>query len=165
MISAAKLRANRANARHSTGPKSPAGKARSARNAHRHGLASPARSDPALAAAIDSLALAITAAEANAENMALARKIAEAQIDLVRIQQIRLEVLSANKSFASGSVSPAITMTNSNLVSTIAALDRYERRTLSRRKTAIRDFDTAPVKSAGNVVVTTLESIGDHGSI
>jgi len=143
MISPRKLQANRANARHSTGPKSPAGKARSSRNARRHGLATSARSDPALTAKIESLARAIAGVEAKAEKITLARKIAEAQIDLARIEQVRLDVLSAAKSFAAGSVSAPMTMTNSNVVSTVAALDRYERRTLSRRKTAIKDFDTA----------------------
>jgi hypothetical protein len=143
MISPRQLQANRANARHSAGPKSPAGKARSAGNARRHGLATPARSDPALTTTIESLARAIAGAEANAEHMALARRIAEAQIDLVRVQQVRLEVLNAAKSFAAGSASAPMTMTNPKLVSTISALDRYERRSLSRRKTAISDFDTA----------------------
>lgn len=142
MISQKKLQANRDNARHSTGPKSPAGKARSARNARRHGLAIPARSDPAFAADIESLARAIAGAEASAANMALAREIAEAQIDLIRVQHVRLEVLSAVPSFAAGRAGHMTTI-NLNPGSTIAAFDRYERRCLSRRKTAIRAFDTA----------------------
>jgi hypothetical protein len=143
MISSKKLQANRANARHSTGPKSPAGKARSAVNARRHGLATSVRSDPALAATIDTLAQVIVGIEANAENIALARKIVEAQIDVVRVQQIRREVLGAAIQFAPGSASVRETVTNSNLATTMAALDHYERRTLSRRKTAIRNFDVA----------------------
>jgi hypothetical protein len=143
MISPNKLRANRANALHSTGPRSPAGKARSARNARRHGLAIPASSDPGLAANIEALARAIAGREANAQNLALAREIAAAQIDLIRVQKVRLELLTAAQSFAVGSAPDHMTTANSNLEASVAALDRYERRSLSRRKTAIRAFDTA----------------------
>jgi hypothetical protein len=143
VISPRKLQANRANARHSTGPKSPAGKARSARNARRHGLGIAIRSDPTLAAAIESLARSIAGAQANADDMALARNIAEAQIGLIRIQRVRLELLAAAQSCAAEPASAHTTTTNANLPSTIAAIDRYERRTLSRRKTAIRAFDAA----------------------
>jgi hypothetical protein len=66
-VSAARRReANRANARASTGPKTRAGKARSAGNARRHGLSLPALRDPALAHEIVALARAIVGAEAGA---------------------------------------------------------------------------------------------------
>ncbi|QDU19436.1 hypothetical protein [Urbifossiella limnaea] len=48
MVSPARLAANRANARRSTGPRTPAGKAASARNAVRHGLYAAAALLPAL---------------------------------------------------------------------------------------------------------------------
>jgi hypothetical protein len=140
MISQKRLQANRANARHSTGPRSPAGKSRSARNSRRHGLAIAVRSDPALDAAVNSLAHAIAGQETNTENITLARNIAEAQIDLVRIQQVRLGALRA---FAAGTESTPQTLTKLDLATSIAALDRYEQRSLSRRRRAIRDFDAA----------------------
>jgi hypothetical protein len=66
-VSAARRReANRANARASTGPKTRAGKARSAGNARRHGLSLPALRDPALSHEIVALARAIVGAEAGA---------------------------------------------------------------------------------------------------
>ena len=59
MTSLRKLYANRRNAQRCTGPKTAAGKARSARNASRHGLTRPARADPAWARMIAALAKSI----------------------------------------------------------------------------------------------------------
>jgi hypothetical protein len=56
MISARKLRANRANSRRSTGPRTVAGRATAARNSRRHGLAIPIPSDPALSAQVEAMA-------------------------------------------------------------------------------------------------------------
>ena len=89
MTSPRKMQANRANAGHSTGPKTHAGKARSARNAHRHGLAVSVWSDPKLAADAQKLMREIAGEGSNAELTALARDIAEAQIELVRVQKAR----------------------------------------------------------------------------
>ena len=55
MISPAKARANRRNALKSTGPKTAAGKAAVAANAHRHGLSIPVLLDPALSREADDL--------------------------------------------------------------------------------------------------------------
>jgi hypothetical protein len=56
MISGRKLRANRANSLHSTGPRTAAGRSVSARNARRHGLSIPVLSDPDLSADVELLA-------------------------------------------------------------------------------------------------------------
>jgi hypothetical protein len=82
-------RANRANAKSSTGPKTGAGKARAAQNAFRHGLNVPVRSDPLLAPEIEAMARRISGRYADDETMEGARRIAQAQFDLNRVRNRR----------------------------------------------------------------------------
>jgi hypothetical protein len=82
-----KIKANRANARASTGPKTARGRSRAARNAFRHGLTLPVCSDPALGEEVEALAREIAGPEANASFQELARPVAEAQIDLRRVRR------------------------------------------------------------------------------
>ena len=89
-----KITANRANARASTGPKTTQGRARSARNALRHALSLPVYSDRALCEEVEALARAIAGPDANAEIRELARRVAEAQIDLRRVRCARHRLLS-----------------------------------------------------------------------
>jgi hypothetical protein len=92
-VSNRKQLANHANARASTGPKTAAGKASVSRNALRHGLAVPISFDPRLSAEVENLARAI-AGETNGELLELARRVAEAQIDLSRVQRARHYLLA-----------------------------------------------------------------------
>jgi len=82
MISARKLRANRANSRRSTGPKTSAGRATAARNSRRHSLAIPIPSDPALSAEVDAIAQMI-AGNDSPELIEAARRITEAEVDVI----------------------------------------------------------------------------------
>ena len=93
MISALKLRANRNNARASTGPRTAAGKARAKRNAQKHGLSVPIMADPSLAAEVKILAQEI-AGEGAKNELQIAVRIAEAQIDLLRVRRARHELFS-----------------------------------------------------------------------
>ena len=77
MTSDRQQRANRANAKSSTGPKTAAGKARAAQNAFRHGLNVPVRSDPLLAPEIEAITRRISGPYADAETVEGARRIAE----------------------------------------------------------------------------------------
>src|SRR5262249_13547008 len=82
------------NARASTGPKTAQGRARAARNARRHGLSLPVCSDPALSEEVETLARKIAGTDANAKIQELARRVAEAQIDLRRVRYARHQLLS-----------------------------------------------------------------------
>ena len=128
-ISPRRLYANRCNARASTGPRSAAGKARAAQNARRHGLSAAAR-DPVYDQEVVALAHRIVGDEADGHRLALARRIAEAQVDLMRARRARGEPTSA----------ALITI---DVIRRRAAIDRYERQAWSRRRRAIEDFDDA----------------------
>jgi hypothetical protein len=93
MISAQKIQANRDNARASSGPKTAAGRARSAQNRLRHALSLPVSSNPALSEEVAALAREIAGPAANAEIQELARQVAEAQIDLRRVRYARHQLL------------------------------------------------------------------------
>ena len=94
MTSERKIRANRANARASTGPRTTWGRTRAARNALRHALSLPVCSIPALSEEVQALAREIAGHGANAETQELARRVAEAQIDLRRVRYARHQFLS-----------------------------------------------------------------------
>lgn len=166
MTSQRKLKANRRNARASTGPRSAAGKARSARNAQRHGLAVPIWSDPKLADDAENLARQIAGSNASARKLALAGRVAEAHIDAIRIRQIRNDLLAPGFTSSTywpqgGKVSTKpptrkllelmhgppvpekLSLVIADLSQELDKFDRYERRALSRRKFAIRDFNLA----------------------
>ena len=129
MIGSARARASRANGRKSRGPKTPDGKACASRNAQTHGLNLPVLHDPARSREVEELARRIAGKDADAGRHELACRIAEAQIDLVRVRLARLAV------FAQTPAAPD--------TAALARLDRYERRARARRKSAIRVFDDA----------------------
>ena len=89
-----KAETNRANARASTGPKTGRGRARSARNAFRHGLSIPVESDQVLCEQMQALTRQIAGADTSIHIQILARRIAEAQLDLLRVRCARHRLLS-----------------------------------------------------------------------
>lgn len=87
MITQRKIKANRLNAKASTGPKTKLGKSRARKNARRHGLSTSIFSDPERSAEIEYLALRIAGDGAEPDIIELARNIARPQIHLARVRQ------------------------------------------------------------------------------
>ena len=94
MTSDRKIKANRANASSSTGPKTRNGRIRSATNALRHGLSQLIQADPVLCEEAHSLAARIAGPDASVYVTMLALRVAEADIDLRRVRAARHGFLS-----------------------------------------------------------------------
>jgi hypothetical protein len=93
MTSARMVRANRVNCRASTGPKTASGRSAASRNARRHGLGIPVMSDPVLSAEVDAMVQKIVC-DGAPELVELARSIAEAEIDVLRVRRARSDLIS-----------------------------------------------------------------------
>ncbi len=138
MTTPARIEANRRNARRSTGPRTQAGKARVASNAFRHGLAVPVAALPEFHEGLKQLTVQIAGGRTSTVHLQAASQIAEATLDLQRITAVRqllVEKLAA--AVTEGEVKEVSATTHALL-----GLDRYERRALSRRKSAVCFFDT-----------------------
>ena len=160
MINEQRLRANRANARRSTGPTTAAGKARAAQNARRHGLSLDILADPALGQDVEELAQRIAHEAARPDLIDLARRVAQAQVDVQRIRQFRHERMQAAVAVlgAGHESDPTRACSAEELAIALAPLtkelkkiDRYTQRALSRRKFAVRDFAAAQGRHAGGL--------------
>jgi hypothetical protein len=127
MASEKQIAANRANAKKSTGPQSSAGRARSSRNALRHGLSVPMSPDPQ---AVEALAQTIVGATAGEQELRAGRAFVEAQLEIKRIRAARLAALPVDLD----------QLLDSGVLAAVCAFHRYERLALSRRKAALRSL-------------------------
>jgi hypothetical protein len=89
-----KIEANRRNARASTGPRTAAGRARSARNALRHGLSASVWSNPQFRQTIEDWARRIAGERASVEGLDAARQVVAAHTDVLRIREARQQLLT-----------------------------------------------------------------------
>ena len=130
MTSQKKIQANRANSKKSTGPGTKHDRARVSQNARRHGLSVSIFADVAYSAEIERMANEIVSQSENRETIELARRVAEAESDLARIRQDSL--LQRNG---------GLNKVAEDVLKQLIAMDRYERRAVSRRKFAMRELE------------------------
>jgi len=105
MATERQIAANRRNAAKSTGPRSAAGKKRAGRNAYRHGLSLTAIPSFPLNKQLEERALAIGDTSQDPARLALARAVAEAELELGRVRWAKV-LLIRSVSAAEG-VDPA----------------------------------------------------------
>ncbi|MFK4401909.1 hypothetical protein [Bradyrhizobium elkanii] len=124
MASDRQIEANRNNAKRSTGPKTEKGKARSSRNALRHGLSRPRPHDDAgfevlTRALLDPLAREAPSIEST--------DVVRTKLELARLRAVRHELLAA-----------FLKTPNAKLRKRLRGLERYERAAFARQTRAMR---------------------------
>ncbi len=172
MTSDRKIMTNRRNAARSTGPKSSSGKARSSRNALRHGLATRIAHVPGKSKDIERLAFAL-AGTSDPDLFCYAQAAAEAELEILRVREARIVSLnqitdriselqaekftreiSDSQAHSFPKIARRLNMAYeflsahsaaefTKIASNLAAFDRYEYRASLRRKRALRDLDAA----------------------
>ena len=133
------IAANRRNGSLGRGPKTSAGKARSSRNALKHGLSIPVNRDETLRRQIEVLALIL--AQPEAENVfAQWRALAEAELEVARARaalEAMLTRAGITADWSGGSEQGAALI---HVLPEMQRLERYERRAFSKRRRALRDL-------------------------
>jgi hypothetical protein len=162
MPSETRIDANRRNAQRSTGPRTDAGKKRSSANAVKHGLGTSITRDPLLHASAEELATLIAGEHASYPSiLELAYAIAEAEMEMRRARSARYHIMTqatrmlALSEEANGGADDSAAMTAGarllQVETSLERIDRFERRALSRRQSAVRRFTEAVIARGGEV--------------
>jgi hypothetical protein len=126
MATEKQIAANRANAKRSTGPKTKSGRHASSRNAPRHGLACPPPRNEFTSTDTEILARALLHEGADHDQLAAARQVAQAQLDLSRVRMVRATLMA----------SLDIVRGNMSEFRRLMVIDRYERIARAKRRMA-----------------------------
>jgi hypothetical protein len=129
------IAANRRNGSLGRGPKTSAGKARSSRNALKHGLSIPVNRDKTLRRQIAVLARILAQSEAG-NIFGQARAVAEA----ARARAVLEAVLTRAGITAEWNGGPQQGTALIHVLPKLQRLERYERRAFSKRRRALRDL-------------------------
>jgi hypothetical protein len=167
MSTSRQIEANRDNARSSTGPRTQRGRARASRNARRHGLSVSVVSDPRLSKRVEELARHLVGETASPGALEMARRFAEAQVDLDRIRRARHQscLIALDEGTRSEPGAAEVELILRERVRQLERHDRYERRALSRRRSAARAFDTAFFEAAALQQLPELQQLQRHDGI
>jgi hypothetical protein len=133
------IAANRRNGSLSRGPKTSAGKARSSRNALKHGLSIPVNRDKTLRRQIAVLARILAQSEAG-HIIVQARAAAEAELELVRARAVMEAVLTRAGITTEWNGGPEQGAELIQVLPKLQRLERYERRAFSKRRRALQDL-------------------------
>ena len=126
MATERQIKANRANAKRSTGPKTKQGRLMSSRNALRHGLASSVRSQLSAPVVVKDLAEVLIRPEANEIQAIAALQTAQAHAELLRVRGAKVSLFVSLAAFAE----------DTRILRQLLALDRYERVACGKRRLA-----------------------------
>jgi hypothetical protein len=147
MTSEAKAAANRRNAKRSTGPRTASGKARASRNAFRHGLSIPIRTDITNVLEVSEYFRTLMCDFGGADREQAVRA-AEGQAELLRIRSIKAdlinrEALRSHRRDKSSSIEECVATAFDRKAKILESLDRYERRALSKRRRSLHKLNVA----------------------
>jgi hypothetical protein len=142
-----RIRANRQNAKKSTGPRTAAGKARAARNAETHSLNTPITRSPFLQERVIELTDAIAGPNPTAQRLEAAREVAAAQVHVERVCSVHetywqrhAAQIATGLTSTDGAGTPRENSPLGDLISKVKPLPRYHKRALSLRKRAFQAF-------------------------
>ena len=123
-------KANRANAKRSSGPKTVLGKAKSSRNARRHGLSSSSVDD---ASGVGALAAPLVREIAVGAAQIDLNEVVRAKMELNRIREVRREMIAALLEFP-----------DAKKAKRLQNLQRYQKQAFARQKRALGLTDRIP---------------------